>query len=139
MKISKVRLSIFLFITGIVGGIVWLACLPTKVTTPDWAQKEILRTHGVESDIAALEEALALYRASNRCLPGLGDGFVMELVDNGVLLKEDKDPWGYKYVLSTNQYDEFVIISRGEDGILGSRDDITNRTSQSFDKKGTSR
>lgn len=91
------------------------------------------------SDIAALENALDLYKLDNGYYPTEQQGIDSLIIkptvlpvpknypQHGYIRRLPQDPWGSSYQLTNpGKYGEIDIFSSGPDKIVGTEDDINN-------------
>jgi general secretion pathway protein G len=100
------------------------------------------------SDIAALENALDMYKLDNGRYPTEQQGIKSLVVKptelpipriyphNGYIRRLPQDPWGNSYQLSNpGKYGEIDIFSAGPDRVVETEDDIGNWSESSIVKK----
>ncbi|MBX2836494.1 MAG: type II secretion system major pseudopilin GspG [Gammaproteobacteria bacterium] len=130
---TLIEIMVVVAIIAILGATV----VPLIMDRPD--QARVVRA---KTDIAAMGEALELYKLDNFSYPSTEQG-LQALVEKpsgdpepqnwnsgGYIKKVNKDPWGRDYLYqSPGEGGDFDIISLGKDGAEGGEDfaaDITN-------------
>ncbi|AYD45053.1 type II secretion system major pseudopilin GspG [Yersinia rochesterensis] len=91
------------------------------------------------SDIAAIENALDMYKLDNGYYPTESQGVISLVIkptdlpipriypSNGYIRRLPKDPWGNSYQMKNpGQYEDIDIFSAGPDREVGTEDDIGN-------------
>lgn len=120
---TLIEIMVVIVILGILAALV----VPKVMSRPDEA-----RVVAAKQDIAALEQALKLYRLDNRAYPSTEQGLpalvqkpaTAPLPPNwkagGYLDRLPKDPWGHDYqYLQPGVHGEIDVFSLGADGAPG--------------------
>jgi len=123
---TLIEILVVIVILGILAGLI----VPRIMDRPDQA-----RVVAAKADIAAIMNALKLYRLDNGTYPGADQG-LQALVkrpergniprnwkSGGYLERLPKDPWGHDYVyLNPGMNSEVDVMSLGRDGRAGGED-----------------
>ncbi|CNL13596.1 general secretion pathway protein G [Yersinia frederiksenii] len=127
----------------IILGLLASLTIPSLMSNKDRADRQ-----KALSDIAAIENALEMYKLDNGYYPTEDQG-IKALVakpvehpipriypDNGYIRRLPKDPWNNSYQISNpGQYEEIDIFSAGPDRVIDTEDDIGNWSASSVENK----
>ncbi|MHA0902054.1 type II secretion system major pseudopilin GspG [Enterobacter ludwigii] len=129
--------------------IVILGVLASMVVPNLMGNKERADHQKALSDIAALENALDMYKLDNGRYPTTGQGLSALIKaptaaplprfynPSGYIRRLPADPWGNPYHLTyPGENSHIDIFSAGPDGIVGNDDDIGNWNLNLADKEG---
>ena len=120
---TLVEIMVVVVIIGLIAGV---------VSVQVFGQLEDANIKTAQTQIKSVENALDLYRLSNRGYPSTAEGLgVLRHPKSGapVMSEIPKDPWGNDFIYlypGTQNAGKFDLMSYGPDGVQGGRDDIGN-------------
>lgn len=127
----------------IILGLLASLTIPSLMSNKDRADRQ-----KALSDIAALENALEMYKLDNGYYPTEEQGIEALAVKpvehpipriyphNGYIRRLPKDPWNNSYqMINPGQYEEIDIFSAGPDRVIDTEDDISNWSASSVESK----
>ena len=99
------------------------ACATTQALAPGQMAPELVaQIDATEVHLKYFRTSLDLYRLDANTYPSQSAG-LEALVDTGLMVKEQKDPWGNPYVYRSNGR-AYRIFSCGPDGVAYTADDV---------------
>jgi general secretion pathway protein G len=107
-----------------------LGLLATLVVTSVTDSSDVAREEKARTDVRTLAGAARLYYSQYGRRPAaLADLLEPDAKDRRFLEELPRDPWQHDYVLREGAKPrEFEVVSAGQDGQLGSADDISSRS-----------
>ena len=120
---TLVEIMVVVVIIGLIAGV---------VSVQVFGQLEDANIKTAQTQIKSVENALDLYRLSNRGYPSTAEGLgVLAAPKSGapVMSEIPKDPWGNDFIYlypGTQNAGKFDLMSYGPDGVQGGGDDIGN-------------
>ena len=99
------------------------ACASTQALAPgQLAPALVAQLDATEVHLKYFRTSLDLYRLDANQYPSQTDG-LDALINTGLMVKEQKDPWGNSYVYRSNGT-AYRIFSCGPDGVAYTADDV---------------
>ena len=124
---TLVEIMVVVVIIGLIAGV---------VSVQVFGQLEDANIKTAQTQLKSIENALDLYRLSNRGYPSTAEGLgVLAAPKSGapVMSEIPKDPWGNDFIYlypGTQNSGKFDLMSYGPDGVQGGGDDIGNWATQ---------
>ena len=120
---TLVEIMVVVVIIGLIAGV---------ASVQVFGQLEDANIKTTQTQLKSIENALDLYRLSNRGYPSTAEGLgVLAAPKSGapVMSEIPKDPWGNDFIYlypGTQNAGKFDLMSYGPDGVQGGGDDIGN-------------
>ncbi len=120
---TLVEIMVVVVIIGLIAGV---------VSVQVFGQLEDANVKTTQTQLKSIENALDLYRLSNRGYPSTAEGLgVLTAPKSGapVMNEVPKDAWGNSFIYlypGTQNSGKFDLMSYGPDGVQGGGDDIGN-------------
>jgi general secretion pathway protein G len=117
--------------------VVILGLLATIVAPNVLGSAERARTRKAEADVTQIASAVRMWLLHNPGqLPELDDLLRKDRRGEAYLDSYAEDPWGNDYIiLRGERVNDFVVVSKGPDGILDTDDDIRSDAGRDRDRR----